>query len=116
MTDIPTYELVERMIQACKNIIFATSGVNSPEDVAKDEFAIENMENCMSIILESYEILDNEMAKDYLASIEWAEKSTYKQALSKQEKNDDDFKQLYRLCKDAIPTLQQKLETVLNNL
>ena len=116
MTDTPTNpELVERMIQACKNIIFATSRLHSPEDVAKDDFAIENMETCMVIILESYDEL-NQVSKGQLGKIDWEEPKVFAQALRKREKDEKDFKLLYRLCKDYIPTLQNKLSSEINNI
>lgn len=102
-------ELVERMIQACKNIIFATSGIHSPKDVAKDVFAIDNMETCMAIILESYDAI-NQVGKAQLGQIDWDEIKIYMQALNRQKKNEYDYKLLYRLCKIEILTLQNKLE------
>lgn len=116
MTDNPTnIELVERMIQACKNIIFATSGLNSPNDVAKDVFAIENMETCLTIILESYTSLTQE-GKEQLKNISWNAIEDFKKALCKQEKSDNEYRQLYRSCKDDIPTLQKKLESELSTM
>lgn len=116
MTDNPTnIELVERMIQACKNIIFATSGINSHEDVAKDVFAIENMETCLTIILESHVALSADN-KQKLSTFYWDEIENFKKALSNTDKTTYDYKQLYRSCKEYIPKLLQKLESQIDNI
>ena len=76
MNDNPnSKEVVTRMLQACKNIIFATSNLNSPEDIAKDTYALENTEICLSIILEAYESLDKE-EQDKLSVVSWTEIKT----------------------------------------
>ena len=110
MNDNPnSKEVVTRMLQACKNIIFATSNLNSPEAIVKDTYALENTEICLSIILEAYESLDEE-EQGKLAVISWEEIRTIIQQLQKQHKTDADYCKALHAYKNDLPKLKEKLE------
>ena len=110
MNDNPnSKEVVTRMLQACKNVIFATSNLNSPEDIAKDTYALENTEICLSIILEAYESLDKE-EQDKLSVVSWKEIRTIIQQLHKQEKTSQDYCKALHSYKNDLPKLKEKLE------
>lgn len=113
MTDNPTYkEIVAKMLQACKNIIYATSNLNAPEDIEKDTYALENTDICLSIILDAKNSLPKEDA-DALNVIDWKKIEHIIQLLHKQHKTDEDYCQGIYAYKNDLPKLKEKLETCL---
>lgn len=113
MTDNPTYkEIVAKMLQACKNIIYATSNLNAPEDIEKDTYALENTDICLSIILDA----KNSIPEDELGAlnvIDWTKIEHIIQLLHKQNKTDEDYNQGIYSYKNDLPKLREKLETCL---
>lgn len=110
MNDNPSSkEIVSRMLQACKNIIFATSNLNSPKDIEKDTYALENTEICLSIIRDTYKSLDAE-EKDKLSAINWDEIDTIVDQLQVQHKTDADYCKALHSYKTDLPRLKEKLE------
>ena len=113
MNDNPSSkEIVSRMLQACKNVIFATSNLNSPEDIVKDTYALDNTEICLSIILEAYEALDKD-EQDKLSVISWDEIRTSIQQLHKPQKTSSDYCKALHSYKNDLPKLKEKLEACL---
>ncbi|MBO7438934.1 MAG: hypothetical protein J6T96_04200 [Bacteroidales bacterium] len=111
MSDTPnTIELISRMLQACKNIIYATSNLNAPEDIAKDTFALENTDICLSIIIETYNSLDED-EKIRLSVIRWDKIRATLNLLHKQHKTDEDYCTGLYAYKNDLPYLQKKLES-----
>ena len=110
MNDNPnSKEVVTRMLQACKNIIFATSNLNSPEDIAKDTYALENTEICLSIIRDAYKSLDDEEQKK-LSVVNWEEIDTIVDQLHEQHRTDADYCKALHSYKTDLPRLKEKLE------
>ena len=110
MNDNPSSkEIVSRMLQACKNIIFATSNLNSPNDIERDTYALENTEICLSIIRDAYKSLDAE-EQDKLSVINWGEIDTIVEQLQVQHKTDTDYCKALHAYKTDLPRLKEKLE------
>lgn len=100
--------MILQMMQACKNIMSATSGVLTPEDFDKQDFVMENVEMCLTIILETYgELSRNE--DDKLEFIHCEDLSKYAGIL-KLNKSQIDKAQLLYTCKNEIPCLKEKIE------
>ena len=110
MHDNPSsIEIVSRMLQACKNIIFATSNLNSPKDIEKATYALENTEICLSIIRDAYKSLGaDEQGK--LSAINWDEIDTIIEQLQMQHKTDADYCKALHSYKTDLPRLKEKLE------
>lgn len=110
MNDNPSSkEIVSRMLQACKNIIFATSNLNSPKDIEKDTYALENTEICLSIIRDAYKSLDAE-EQEKLSAINWDEIDTIVDQLQVQHKTDADYCKALHSYETDLPRLKEKLE------
>ncbi len=110
MNDNPTStELVSRMLQSCKNIIFSTSNLNSPEDITKDTYALENTDICLSIILETRNSLLMDV-RAQLVDIDWDKIQLIIQTIRKQHKTDEDYCKGLHAYKNDLPMLKAKLE------
>ena len=110
MNDNPSSkEIVSRMLQACKNIIFATSNLNSPKDIEKDTYALENTEICLSIIRDAYKSLDAE-EQEKLSVVNWDEIDTIVDQLQVQHKTNADYCKALHSYKTDLPRLKEKLE------
>jgi len=110
MTETPSNkEIVAKMLQACKNIIYATSNLNAPEDIEKDTYALENTDICLSIILDAKKSLPKEEL-DALNVIDWNKIEHIIQLLHKQHKTDEDYCHGIYSYKNDLPKLKEKLE------
>ena len=110
MNDTPnSTEVITRMLQACKNIIFATSNLNSPKDIEKDTYALENTEICLSIIRDAYKSLDDEEQKK-LSVVNWEEIDIIVDQLHEQHRTDADYCKALHSYKTDLPRLKEKLE------
>ncbi len=97
------------MLQACKNIIFVTSGLTSPEDFENDAIAMENIDLCLSIILEQH--VSSRIEGAILPpKIAWNDIEGFKSIIDKKEKTDNDYALIFYSCKNLIPKLKGKLE------
>lgn len=113
--------LLKRMMSACDNILYAMSGLDTPEDIARDNQAIENMKMGMTIINECHRDINpkkedgSQDVVETLPNIHWDEIKEFEQVLKDAQKSIYDYCGRINWYKTKIPFLKEKLAAELQN-
>ncbi len=107
-----TKNIINRMLQACKNIMFVTADYNMYGEIKKTEEVFDNIRTNVIVIIECFIMLDESTKNILHSNVEIKQYTDF----SSMEYSFAALKDIFEFAKKTIPMHKTVLEKVLQNL